>query len=458
MGSFNTTCFISNQVIATDDMCRLTPIVQNSTFRDVVLNLGAETVEQKGIAHSTCYADCFWKPLGGFIPAAYDDYGRFKLIFSPKTRGDLLSFFSQVYRNCPIVSEGENSSHDLAFDFSAFILANAPDIHKMVKPSSSRNALGDDVAPATVSDDVLDAQLTACWDYVFEVSGKHRLFIKDSNSMRPLQFAAMHEAAYESLVESTSRRKTWEGESLEQNSFLLRTLRHARAEAAERVEHTELRIKKLEQESGKPSEQSLDKAIFFSWAFTDAVRAALDQLSGNCRIGGSRELALLSALSVQIAKRTISDEEFIRRVLPVVNDRYALGGMNDYDLRFSPLVYAGQDYLNEQGQAYVKFITEVSRKVTRGCKLRMYGEFLEYSFHATSEAQVQELIEKTPEYDAAAEIVSIVPATDTIGAAEGQVFVKFSCTLELEDLRDLIEELENSALMLSTVHAGAAVA
>lgn len=49
---------------------------------------------------------------------------------------------------------------------------------------------------------------------------------------------------------------------------------------------------------------------------------------------------------------------------------YVLAGMNGLNLKFSPIVSAGQDYDNSHGDALAKFITAVAKVVTKERKKR----------------------------------------------------------------------------------------
>ena len=463
MGSFNTSCFVSNQVIAPQDICRIVPIVQSSTYNDVVLQFADKSMASlRGIANSTCYADCYWKPLSGFIPAEYDDYGQFKLIFSPKTRRDLLSFFHDVYTKCPTVLQGDNEYHDLPFDFAQFLSTDAPDIHKIFtkKSASSSNVNDELVSDEPVRDLTLntglDAQLTACWNYIFKVASKHRLFIYHSQTLRPLQFAVMHEVAYESLIETSSSGENWEGEPMAISSFLKRTLKEARAQGEDAMKRFGKKTDSKESLPGtaESSVQTLDNSFYFEWAMADTLRSSLERISGNCRLGNSRqEYQLLSKLCKGIATGAVSDDEFVERTSFLVADRYAIAGLECFGIRFSPMVYSGQDYSNEEGQAYVRFVEKISAKVTRGCLTRMYGEFNHYAFEANSEAQVLELMKLASYYDAAAEIVTldVSPAVNSVEETSHPVRVVFACTLEVDDLKDMMGDVADSSRMVDTL-------
>jgi hypothetical protein len=57
-----------------------------------------------------------------------------------------------------------------------------------------------------------------------------------------------------------------------------------------------------------------------------------------------------------------------------LKDRYVVRGLAELNLKLSPIVYASQDYSNEIGKAYAKFVRSVSSTVNKVNKEK-YDEF-----------------------------------------------------------------------------------
>lgn len=88
MGSFNTTWFISQQTISTDDSAVIFPISQQKTYRPIELSITQNgKTEQKsryGYANSTCYPTAFWSFEEPRFTGKYYDYGQFNLDTTPQ--------------------------------------------------------------------------------------------------------------------------------------------------------------------------------------------------------------------------------------------------------------------------------------------------------------------------------------------------------------------------------------
>ena len=80
MGSFNTTCMVSQQVIAPNDEVVIFPIVPQSSYSPVeLIDKDGSCVEAYGHSSSSCYPTAFWNYAGPMLIGTYDDYGKFEL-------------------------------------------------------------------------------------------------------------------------------------------------------------------------------------------------------------------------------------------------------------------------------------------------------------------------------------------------------------------------------------------
>lgn len=436
MGSFNTSCAVTHQTIAPYDKCRVMVIMQSASYHPAKLSYDGKEQEAYGIANSSCNADCFWVPVTGFLPAKYDDYGRFELLLEPVARFRLTYFFLDLLKTSPTVEVGENASHDLDFDLDAFMQQNAPKLYALGQSGSSLNgpSRGSKLALSEMAE--VDAELTACWGYMAERMHKHRLFRRDyGGRMRPLQIAVLHEEAYRALVTHMAASKDWDGQSREQSVYLQRALATA-------VSETDRFIR----EYGDSENNVLSR----TWRMSDVLREAMRRACGGTHASLNAESALQQCWIGQIIAGTLSEADFIDKMTSLLNDSYALACMSDWSLPLSPMVYAGQDYDNEVGRAYAALTAAVSRKVTEARKVSCYGEPLAYEVRVTSPLVGTELDTFGPEADTYFNVQDIVPQEP------GHYLLKFECPLELEDTLEVLQNFlgeEDKRILLDSLKA-----
>lgn len=66
-------------------------------------------------------------------------------------------------------------------------------------------------------------------------------------------------------------------------------------------------------------------------------------------------------------------DELFEEFKEQIEHHYLASAISKYDLKLSPMVYAGQDYSNEMGNAYLKMVTKINQKVNKLVKDK-YGE------------------------------------------------------------------------------------
>lgn len=418
MGSYNTACFASHQTIASDDACRIIPILQQSSYQPVAISRADESLKAWGITMSVCNADSFWRPLGGFIPAKYDDRGAVKLQYSPLVRATVCGFISEMLTYGWASAAGENSRHDPAFDLPVFMKERAPRLYAFLTERT----------PVEGKNGELDDELTACWDYISDIANDHRVFRANNHyGPRPLQFAILHEHAYQALVALTTNGKDWNGDSMDPAAYLQRALDKGR----EDIKESSADMAGLEDH-------------YAGSLMSSALRESLSRAAGDSS-GLSPSLSnLITQISRDLVKGTLTDEAFIEKVRPMLLDRYAIAGLNSLNLRFSPQVYADQDYSNAIGRAYSRFVSDVSHQVTRTRHEGTYGPFTRYVATAADADDVMMLPTALNNYDAVIEDVAS-------SLVDGELRVTFGCTLEMARLRELLakEGFEHLSATLS---------
>lgn len=349
MGSFNIACNASGQVIAEGEKCWVIPLIQQSTFKPVQMMENDTEHILFGIANSTCHPDAFWQPMTGFVSGVYADYGYVEPDDTPVNRCVMVEFFFSMYRKTPIVFQGENSVHDVPFDLKAFIAEKAPslqffsELNWYSRVRDFENLSFDDLA--------------AVWRYIWDVAEEHRLFGADpSGNIRPVQFGAIHHRTFDHMVALTSKHTNYLDESYKPADFLRRELEDLTQQVEEVLKDADL-----------SADKKAGTTFYIRNQFSERLRMGL---SGSFRL----IYPFMEEISSLLGKHLddgLPFDKFVEGMLPVLNNVYVLAAMDSLNLKFSPLVYAGQDYDNSIGQAYAKFVSAVSKDITKERKKRL---------------------------------------------------------------------------------------
>lgn len=332
MGSFNTTCFVSQQTIVPGAESMIFPIRQQATYQPVSIVLGEKEVSQYGHTSSTCYSTGFWSYAGPVIRGKYYDYGRFELLDTPSNKANLVSFFKYLSRNLFETKAGENQFHDLGMDFRSLY------DHK--------------------ADYAFD-QLHGIWDKMWEVAQENRLFVRDyHDEPRSLGFAVMHHEAAKYLIDEVNKKKNWNKVSFEQRSYFKRYMQDKLSE-----------IMEFMTEMGKEQAQA---HRFFSLQASRMDNFGIgDQEGTNISGHYSNVDNVVSAIEKHFGSEQFNgdlSDELIDALFEALKDnidhRYINAGLNMFNLKLSPMVYASQDYSNDIGKSYAKMIAAVSEQVT----------------------------------------------------------------------------------------------
>ena len=417
MGSFNTSCFVSRQTIATDDPCLVVPIRQQRDYNPVDITVDGQPAQAWGAYNSTCYPTRFWEPMGTALEAKYYDYGRFELLDTPANRTALVMLIADRLRQSPAVAQGENQYHDVPFDLPAFMGKEAAQLLQLVTAKRGEGV-------PTFDKDVLFKQALATWDYIFEVAQEQRLFTLDyKGHVRPMQFAVMHRAAYDALVAQTNAAVGWDKESYEMRAFFDRAIADMRESLSKTPEFGDLSEEKA----------ALSQAFFAG----SRLRDYLQRVGGSeLRMGTDESMLLTAGLQGLLSGKLTEDELFVK-LKPVLEARYAYSALEALNLHYEPMVYASQDYDNSIGRDYAKFVSQVSRAVTRTRAVSSYGDFHSYTVTVASRAAADALAEfVNDEYDAALEVVEVVPQSRDTEHCQ----LRFNVTLEKDDAMEMLAD------------------
>lgn len=341
MGSFNTTCFVSQQTITPGDEAIIFPIKQQSTYRPVELILKSgenKEVAKYGYCHSNCYPTAFWAYCGPMIRATYDDYGRFNLDEDEYNIMNLVSFFNILSKAVCDVKQGENPYHDQSLEFD-----------KIYDPKQQYSF----------------DQLVEVWDKVWTVASKARLFMDGSKGPFSVAFAVMHKASAQYFVDSVSKCKGWDGESYEMksyfNSYINRYFKQMKETFGESLNAGELAfacgsIMRLEDFRIGEQEGTYYKPYYN--VSKEVTKEFIDYIKANPTIK-------------KIPKKFTNS--LLKHFKPQIEHRYIATGLTHMNLTLSPMVYSSQDYSNEIGNSYLEMVKQVNAKVNAVVKAK-YGE------------------------------------------------------------------------------------
>lgn len=336
MGSFNTTCFVSNQTIAPGDKAIILPIKQQSSYRKIDLEADGVEVKQASFCSSTCYSTRFWSWAGPMIIGEYDDYGRFAIDDTEENFTHMRRLFDSLHSSAVKTLAGENEYHEHPFD-----------MHTLYDPAKEYTF----------------DELHEVWDNVWDVAAReHRVFVKEYNGLLvPFTFAVMHKTAGDELITMMENQKGWRDESNKRFDMVKRKYMEVEKDIKEMLSNPEERILRfmLERELTLDRFGSYEGGSFDR--YYDVEVEEIQKILAECY------------LATGVAVSDMAINRCLEVLKPIIDMGYISYGLNALNVSISPMVYAGQDYSNEMGQDYAKFIKKVSAAVTKGRKDH-YGE------------------------------------------------------------------------------------
>lgn len=344
MGSFNVQCFASRQVIAENEKCRVAVIVQAASFTACRVDYMDQAQSLFGATSAQCGPDAYWRPKTGFMEATYADYGKFELTPTEANKAILAEFFNNVYRRSGKTRPSEDG-RDAAFDFAALVAEHAPKLHTAL---AAKTHFLSSLSP----DELEMEEALRLWDALENNIRKNRVFYATHGyGLRPLQVAAVHETAFKNLIAEIESATAYGGARYAREAYFSNKIEALKAELATVDDALKRFVRKdIAKESMR---LGLDSALCNSllWSF----RKDLDDAFGAVIDGGKPVSHLLESCK------------------PLIDNLYALKGLDFLNIGFSPLVYAGQDYDNATGKQYAKFIASTSKQICAKRKSR-YGK------------------------------------------------------------------------------------
>lgn len=399
-------CFASHQTVAEKDLCRAVPIYQSAAYSPDTVIINGERVEVRA-ARASWSSEHGWRPVGEFFQARALEFGQMELQLSEHARRQQVRFLHFLCEYAPTVEEQQGRA-GTEFNLRAFVRGKSPDLASRLE-GSLMELVKAEVGPE------FDEVLTECFDYVYQAASDHRVYVLDSlRKPRPLEFAVIHESAYQALLRHTPSRTHRGGALAAQIAAVPAMFEQARTEHGEVADEDDLSLRHCR--AGRLVEMLTEQT---------------DQ---------SRTLTILrrylNAFGVAVFGGAVGVEEACARIKGDVEDIYAFSALDDLGIALSPVLFAAEeDYDNHCGRAYLEFVSTASRAATRARMTQSYGAYLRYETLAMPD-DVKKLCEAWKEWDCGFELITVEPAFAK-GAFQKVVF---DMTASLEDVLECLEQ------------------
>lgn len=339
MGSSNIQCIASRQVITPGARCYFLPLQQQCTFHPVEMEVMGKQYSRYGIGTDVVDSDAFWSPLSAFISGRYDDYGRMEPDDTPLNRRVMLEFFFELFSKVAKVTDAKSPDRGSLFDLPSFLKENTPEIWKTLSGSGEVFRILEDSVSTF-------EEFQTAWEYVCEAAQENRLFlINYLREPRPIQFAAIHGTAFDALISIASESVGWEKTPFEFNAYMAQVgqwVESARIEGKGKYHLGSI----IEEALRLRMPSYVNPAL---WVFMSQIRNQIDQY-----------------LDEKLTIESLADS-----IQPFMPSLYAMKGMRMMNIVFEPFVSAGQDYRNQQGQTYARFVAHVSQDICSELKAQM---------------------------------------------------------------------------------------
>ena len=341
MGSFNIKCFVSEQVIAEREKCRIAVIQQQSTYSPAQLVFREQEHSLYGIRNSPG-PDSLWSPMTGFMSGTYEDGSKVTLDAAPENQAILAEFFNWLYKE---VATTLASERDGPFDFKALVEEKAPKLHAAL---SKQKSYFDSLAPQELDLD----EAMELWDELQDAAIQDRVFCVNGNKvLRPLQMVVVHEVTYQRLVALAESFPMNEEGSYARDYYFTKVFANLKEELADVDDDMKRFVRKD--------------------IFRDRVRLRLDSKLTHSLLWAFRRTFEAGVDAVVEKGQPVS--HFLETCKAPLDGLYALKGIDRLKVQFTPIAYAGQDYDNETGKLYAEFVAGASKEICAARNAR-YGD------------------------------------------------------------------------------------
>lgn len=339
MGSFNTTCFVSHQTIKPGQKVYVTALYQSYDYAPVEVTHEVfpgniqiySVVANRG---STCYPTAFWTPLSEYITAEYSDYGAVTIDNTPENLRKVRSLVAQLTKACPTVELGSNEYHDVAFNLKT-------------KPELTIDSSYEDHV--------------AIWDHIWEAVFEDRAFIVRGKQTALLGFSIMLQVTGDYLVTLTEKSTDWNNNPMDMKSLLER-----------KTNDFISRFKNMAEDTHKDNAKVKDFVVTF--ASQELFRLADFGISDTrlpINLEPTTELYEALASQYKVTADLINPitaetlDKLYKSLYSSLQFLYIDSGVCQLNLKYSPMIYAGQDYDNEIGRNYLKLVQHVAAEIKK---------------------------------------------------------------------------------------------
>lgn len=336
MGSFNTTCFASQQTIVPQAECFIFPIMQQATYSEIeITDQKDNTFEKWGVAHTTCYPDCFWDYAGPIIKGTYYDYGQFKLSEDEQNIQALITLFNDLEHRCYQTKQGENKYHDIAFNFRELY--------------QSKNTYNFE-------------QLEDIWNKLQVAIDKNRVFLSDYNGQpRQFQIAVMHKSTADYLSTMIEQKSNYKKQSYVKKEYF----KYYITESLKNI------MVAVENSTRKLNNEFIYSLLMMKVSSLEDFNVGSNTHLSNVYDNYAQINQIFESFKDQIINKQLSDEfiEALMNALQLQIDHlYVHAGLDTLNVKVTPMVYADQDYSNEIGKDYLKMIKAVNKQIKQEIK------------------------------------------------------------------------------------------
>jgi hypothetical protein len=303
MGSFNINCFATNQVMSAHDRCRIFAVRQSLGYEKAVLSKSSDTIYSP--MGSICYPNTFWTPITNTVLCKYDDYGKFVVDHTPASEYMLSTVLSSIYD------------------------VNADNRNEALIVEDLKN-------------DLKNGKFQETLDTIFDHLQDSRLYGSGDDRVASIKFACMYEGAYQEILSSANKLESYDGTTLDVRSYISRVF----------------------DDGGQANSANVDdnKTILKIHRMVDKLQNVKTYESCSYI---HVSLSILYDIIENYYTGKITKNEAIDQIAPWLEDKWVLSHLDSYGIKITPIVYAGQDYLNNRGKKYLGLVKIVNDQIEK---------------------------------------------------------------------------------------------
>lgn len=336
MGSFNATCFASQQTIAPGEKVVLIPIVQALGNRSVIIDRSGRQTEVRAPVLNHCYPTAFWEFSGPLIYATYYDYGYHTLDEDEENLRCVKTLLDYVFEKVEMVKTGDEG--ESSFDFAT-----------TYNPSK------------TYEPDELLEVFQSLWD---AADRDENVFLNNVHHSHTgpvnFKFAVILQDSVEYLVDMVRNEETYGQQMMNEDFFITEGIRRSGCDY-----FIEDFVERAKLESTINEDSSIIKYLstMSGVSYADFGAGAYGIMGTPPSTQEVMELVNeLTLANKSDYKKILTDyiKKFQNRKIKA---GMLMHGLDMISARIVPQTYTTQDYDNTIGNKYLQFVTAVNAKV-----------------------------------------------------------------------------------------------